>query len=152
MDDFLIRYSHPSELDHLVSCLSTLYKLKVHRDLPHYPLYLPRLYYRLPPHLPVTLHGPLLYKCQTMFLPCFLASVPRDVHRPHPQPSTLYTPLILYPDPSIPTTLSILASPAEKTWIQQVVGSLLFYARALDLCVLCSTLKDASPIKSDEAL
>jgi hypothetical protein len=34
VDDFLVRYSHPSELDHLVSCLSTLYELKVHRDLP----------------------------------------------------------------------------------------------------------------------
>ncbi len=36
MDDFLVRYSHPSELDHLVSYLSTLYELKVHRDLPRY--------------------------------------------------------------------------------------------------------------------
>ena len=36
VDDFLVRYSHPSELDHLVSCLSSLYELKVHRDLPHY--------------------------------------------------------------------------------------------------------------------
>jgi hypothetical protein len=51
VDDFLIRYSHPSELDHLVSCLSTLYELKVHRDLPRYT-YL-GLYYRLLPHLTV---------------------------------------------------------------------------------------------------
>jgi hypothetical protein len=36
VDDFLVRYSHPSELDHFVSCLSTLYELKVHRDFPHY--------------------------------------------------------------------------------------------------------------------
>jgi hypothetical protein len=36
VDDFLVRYSHPSELNHRVSCLSTLYELKVHRDLPHY--------------------------------------------------------------------------------------------------------------------
>jgi hypothetical protein len=28
VDDFLVRYSHPSELDHLVACLSTLYELK----------------------------------------------------------------------------------------------------------------------------
>jgi hypothetical protein len=34
VDDFLARYSHSSELDHLVSCLSTLYELKVHRDSP----------------------------------------------------------------------------------------------------------------------
>jgi hypothetical protein len=27
VDDFLVRYSHPSELDHLVSCLSSLYEL-----------------------------------------------------------------------------------------------------------------------------
>jgi hypothetical protein len=27
VDDFLVRYSHPSKLDHLVSCLSTLYEL-----------------------------------------------------------------------------------------------------------------------------
>jgi hypothetical protein len=34
VDDFLVRYSYPSELDHLVSCLSTLYELKVYRDSP----------------------------------------------------------------------------------------------------------------------
>ncbi len=35
VDDLLVRYSHPSELDHLdVSCLSNLYELKVHRDSP----------------------------------------------------------------------------------------------------------------------
>ncbi len=33
VDDFLVRYSHPSKLDHLVSCLSPLYELQVHRDL-----------------------------------------------------------------------------------------------------------------------
>jgi hypothetical protein len=36
VDDFLVCYSHPSELDHLVSCLSSLYELKVHKDLSHY--------------------------------------------------------------------------------------------------------------------
>ncbi len=52
VDDFLIRYSQPSELDHLVPyCLSTLYELKVYRDLPH-NTYLG--YYTIdypPPHL-----------------------------------------------------------------------------------------------------
>jgi hypothetical protein len=46
-----------------------------------------------------------------------------------------YTPPVPYPDTSTPSTLTTLVSPAEKTWIQQVVGSLLFYARALDLSV-----------------
>jgi hypothetical protein len=35
--------------------------------------------------------------------------------------------------PSSTATLSTPVSAAEKTWIQQIVGSLLFYARALDL-------------------
>jgi hypothetical protein len=52
----------------------------------------------------------------------------------------VYTPPVPYPDPSIPTTLSTPVSPAEKTWIQQVVGSLLFYARALDLSVHTSNV------------
>jgi hypothetical protein len=30
VDDFVVRYSHPSELDYLVSCLSSLYELKVY--------------------------------------------------------------------------------------------------------------------------
>jgi hypothetical protein len=40
--------------------------------------------------------------------------------------------------PSPPTTVSPPVSPAGKTWIQRVVvvGSLLFYARALDLSIL----------------
>jgi hypothetical protein len=56
----------------------------------------------------------------------------------------VYTPPVPYPDPSIPTTLSTLVSPAEKTWIQQVVGSLLFYARALDLSVLTAVCQLSS--------
>jgi hypothetical protein len=34
------------------------------------------------------------------------------------------------------SSILTVVSPAEKTWIQQVVGSLLFYARALDLAAL----------------
>jgi hypothetical protein len=53
----------------------------------------------------------------------------------------VYTPPVSYPDPlhlspSFPSTSSTPVYPAENTWIQQVVGSLLFYARALDLSIL----------------
>jgi hypothetical protein len=49
------------------------------------------------------------------------------------------------PSPLSPTTtVSLPVSPAEKTWIQRVVGSLLFYARALDLSIL--TLSVNSPL------
>ena len=56
----------------------------------------------------------------------------------------VYTPPVPYPDPSIPTTFSTLVSPAEKTWLQQVVGSLLFYARALDLSILTAVCQLSS--------
>jgi hypothetical protein len=55
-----------------------------------------------------------------------------------------YTPPVPYPDTSSPFTLTTLVSPAEKTWIQQVVGSLLFYARALDLSVLTAVYQLSS--------
>ena len=55
-----------------------------------------------------------------------------------------YTPPVPYPDTSSPLTLTTLVSPAEKTWIQQVVGSLLFYARALDLSVLTAVCQLSS--------
>jgi hypothetical protein len=62
----------------------------------------------------------------------------------------VYTPPLSYPDPPphlsppSPTTLSTPVSPAEKTWIQHVVGSLFFYARALDLSVLTAVCQLSS--------
>jgi hypothetical protein len=71
---------------------------------------------------------------------CGLASFP-----------AVYTPPVSYSDPSLhlspssTITLSTPVSPAEKTWIQQVVGSLfLFYARALDLSVLSAVCQVSS--------
>jgi hypothetical protein len=49
----------------------------------------------------------------------------------------------LSPSSSI-TTPSTPVSPAEKTWIQQVVESLLFYARALDLSLLTAVCQLSS--------
>jgi hypothetical protein len=62
----------------------------------------------------------------------------------------VYTPPVSYPDPSLhpspsfPSTSSTPVSPTEKTWIQQVVGSLLFYARALDLSILTAVCQLSS--------
>ncbi len=44
------------------------------------------------------------------------------------------------------TTVSLPVSPVEKTWIQRVVGSLLFYARALDRSIR-SCPSDVTDIK-----
>jgi hypothetical protein len=108
-------------------------------------LYLLRIYYRLLPHLAFTLHDPLyaqLRPCHAVTSLSFgmwLGFIP-----------AVYTPLVSFPDPllhlspSSRTTLSYLVSPAEKTWIQHVVGSLLFYARALDLSVLTAACQLSS--------
>ncbi len=49
------------------------------------------------------------------------------------------------PSPLFPsTTVSLPVSPAEKTWIQRVVGSLLFYARSLDLSILTAVCQLSS--------
>ncbi len=62
----------------------------------------------------------------------------------------VYTPPVsptdfpLHPSPSSITNLSTPVSPAEKTWIQQVVGSLLFCARALDLFLLTAVCQLSS--------
>jgi hypothetical protein len=62
----------------------------------------------------------------------------------------VYTPPVSCTDlsphlsPSSITTPSTPVSPADKTWIQQVVGSLLFYARALDLSLLTAVFQLSS--------
>ncbi len=55
-----------------------------------------------------------------------------------------HTDFPLHPSPSSITTFSTPVSPAEKTWIQQVVGSLPFYARALDLSLLTAVCQLSS--------
>jgi hypothetical protein len=137
VDDFLVRYSHPSELDHLVSCLATLYELKVHRDLPRYTYLGYTLDYS--PTSPSS--------CMTLsmlnYIPSMLSHLCSSGCGSASSPA-VYNPPVPYPDPSIPATLSTLVSPAEKTWIQQVVGCLLFYARALDLFVLIAVCQLSS--------
>jgi hypothetical protein len=59
-------------------------------------------------------------------------------------PPVLHTDLSLHLSPSSITTLSPPVSPAGTTWIQQVVGSLLFDARALDLSLLTAVCQLSS--------
>ena len=57
----------------------------------------------------------------------------------------IYTSPASHTDTPSPSTLvSPPVSPAEKTWIQRVVGSLLFYARALDLSILTAVCQLSS--------
>ncbi len=61
-------------------------------------------------------------------------------------PPRLLSTLLPLPTPTRlhSTIVSPPVSPAEKTWIQRVVGSLLFYARGLDLSILTAVCQLSS--------
>jgi hypothetical protein len=109
VDDFLVRYSHPSELDILVSCLSTPYELKVHRDLPRYTY----LGYTL--DYSPTSPSP----CMTLSMPNYIPSMLSHLCPSGCGSAAVYTPPVSYTDlslhlspPSI-TTPSTPVSPAK---------------------------------------
>jgi hypothetical protein len=146
VDDFLVHYSHSSELDHLVSCLSSLYELKFIETFLATPT----------SATPSTIHPPHPSPCMTLSMPSYIPSM-----LSHLCPSgcgsalspAVYTPPVSPTDSSLTTpsstaTLSTPVSAAEKTWIQQVVGSLLFYARALDLSLLITAVCQLSSHQS----
>jgi hypothetical protein len=133
---------------HLVSCLSTLYDLKVHRDLHHYtylgssPLYLPRIYYILLPHLTFTLHDHLyaqLCPCHAVSPLSFgvwLSLIPRCQHPacilPRPTASP-FTPIPHYPslsrredmDPTSSWVLALLCESAGPVCLNCCLSTLL---------------------------
>jgi hypothetical protein len=128
VDDFGIKYDRQEDLDYLVSCLSSKYHVKVHpvgtkylgftidynraaRPVTmSYPRYIPDLLARLRPDGIKHCHSPALY-------------TPPSYGRTGPQPST-------QPPVSPP------ASPAQLKELQVIVGSLLYYARAVDATIL----------------
>jgi hypothetical protein len=144
VDDFLVRYSHPSELEHLVSCLSTLYELKVHRDLSRYT------YLGYTVDCSPTSSSPCMTLSNPNYIPSMLSHFCPSGCGSASSPA-VYTPPVsptdssLHLSPSSTATLfSTPVSPAEKTWIQQVIGSLLFDARALDLFLLTAVCQLSS--------
>ncbi len=87
-----------------------------------------------------------LYPCHAVSITFVLRVVGLPPHLPlHlsrlPYRYTLPLSTLLHP---LTTCPSPLVSPAEKTWIQRVVGSLLFYARALDLSILTAVCQLSS--------
>jgi hypothetical protein len=113
---------------------SSLYELKVHRDSPRH-----------------TYLGYTIAYSQSSSSPCMTLSMPNYIpamlSHLYPSGCAIYTSPASHtgiPSPSPPSTLSPPVSPAEKTWIQRVVGSLLFYARALDLSILTAVCQLSS--------
>jgi hypothetical protein len=128
VDDFGIKYDTQEDLEYLVSCLSSKYHVKVHpvgtkylgftidynrtaRTLSmSYPRYIPDLLARLRPSGIKHYHSPAIY-------------TPPSYGRTGPQLSTQ-------------APFSPPASPAQQKELQIIVGSLLYYARAVDATIL----------------
>jgi hypothetical protein len=128
VDDFGVKYDKQEDLDYLVSCLSDKYHVKVHpvgtkylgftidynrpdRTLTmSYPKYIPDLLARLRPNGIKHCHSPAIY-------------TPPSYGRTGPQPATQ-------------TPISPPASPAQLKELQVIVGSLLYYSRAVDATML----------------
>ncbi len=128
VDDFGIKYDTQEDLEYLVSCLSSKYHVKVHpvgtkflgfsitydrkaRTLTmSYPRYIPDLLARLRPDGLKHSHSPALY-------------TPPSYGRTGPQLSTQ-------------PTVSLAASSAQRLELQIIIGSLLYYARAVDATML----------------
>ena len=128
VDDFGIKYDEQDDLDYLVDCLSSKYHVKVHpvgtkylgftidynrtaRTMSmSYPRYIPDLLARLRPNGLKHCHSPALY-------------TPPSYGRTGPQPAT-------QAPHSPPASLTQLKE------LQVIVGSLLYYARAVDATIL----------------
>ncbi len=111
VNDFFIRYSHPYELDHLVSNtipISAIPSLTIPPSLPcmtlTMPNYIPLMLSQLCPSSPGSASSPAAYSLPSSLLePCHTTFDPLPIHSP-------------------------TVSPAIKTWIQQAVRSLFFFA------------------------
>ena len=137
VDDFGVKYSSPSDLDHLITCLQTLYALKTHRTGNHYN------------YLGYTIDYAKPDRTMTLSMPAYIPSLLRQLRpsgiRPAPSPAIYTPPSYGSTAPQItPVDLSPLASPAQHKEIQVVCGSLLYYARALDPTFLPATTALAS--------
>ena len=129
VDDFGIKYDSPSDLDHLISCLSQKYELKVHRT--------GNLYKYLGYTIDYDRTARTLELSMPDYIPAMLERLRPNCSRTAPSPAIYTPPSYGQKSPQLtPTDASPDASPAQKKIIERVVGSLLFYARAVDASFL----------------
>ena len=126
VDDFLVKYPEKASADHLHRTLSMLYEMKVDWSASKY--------------IGFTLHFDATRRTVTLSMPGYIEKVLTrfvpDLSHGAETPA-LYVPPIYGAKVQSPhTDTSPLLSPAEKTRIQAIVGSLLFYARGVDPTIL----------------
>ena len=126
VDDFLVKYPEKASADHLHQTLSMLYEMKVDWSASKYIGF--TLHFDATRHT-VTLSMPgYIEKVLTRFVP--------DLSHCAETPALYIPPIYGAKVQSPHTDTSPLLSPAEKTRIQAIVDSLLFYARGVDPTIL----------------
>jgi hypothetical protein len=148
VDDFAVKYSSPSDLDHLLSCLSSKYDLKTHRAGPTFT------------YLGYTIEYDRSLHQMTLSMPTYIPNLLKKLRpqgvRHAPSPAVYIPPSYGSRSPQkSPVDTSPPATPDQKLDIQKTCGSLLYYARALDstfLTAVCAlSAQQASPTLSSVA-
>ena len=148
VDDFAVKYDTPSDLDHLLTCLDTKYRVKTHRIGPDFT------------YLGYTIDYNRPLRQMTLSMPTYIPNLLKKLRpngvRHYPSPAVYIPPSYGSRSPQLsPTDTSPGASPTQKLEIQKTCGSLLFYARALDSSFLTAvgalSAQQSSPTLSSVA-
>ena len=127
VDDFGIQYTLDEDLDHLIHCLEELYEIKIERTGNRF--------------LGFDIDYDMSARTITMSYPGYLATLlasvcPRGV-KGYDSPSIYTAPIFGSTAPQItPVDSTAPASTADSKKLQRVVGSILYYARAIDHLML----------------
>jgi len=136
VDDFLMACKSDEDRDHLLDVLRLLYEVKVD--------------YKAQRYVGITIHHDLVKHRIEISVPGYIANTlerfgiepkPHGTHAPAPSPEKRYydkTPQEATSDDSPPV------GPTEQKFIQEVVGVLGWYARAVDPTIICAVNKLAS--------
>ena len=127
VDDFGVKYSKVADLEHLVDCLSQLYHVKSHPTGTNY--------------LGFTVAHDRTARTITLSYPGYIAKLLAQVRpngvKPAKSPALYTPPSYGSSAPQLsPVDNSSPASAAEAKDLQIIVGSLLYYARAVDASIL----------------
>ncbi len=139
VDDFVVRYGSQSDADHLIATLrANQYDLTIK---PNGDTYLGMNISFAPDSISISMPG-YINKALTRFRPQYLLSTHRAATTPGKYNSSIY-PRIQY----VKEDKSPLLTPTQRTEIQAIVETLLYYARAVDP----SLLPIANEIASQQA-
>ena len=137
VDDFGLKYTHQADAIAFIAMLQTLYPITIDWSGQHYCGLTIAWHYAHPRHVDITM---------PTYIPSMLH---RRQHRPPPKPQhspyhftqPQYFPRIQSPTPQ-DTTPKL--PPHQKTFIQQTIGTLLYYAREVDPTILVTLSSLAS--------